>query len=232
MKNWLFIKQVKEILGIDISYTGEDARLALFNASATKTLENLLGRPLTKAVHTEVLNSKSNSRGYYDVYGYNQGGTSSKFFEIKYYLKNYPIDLTQPFTVNYKPNLLIDGNQYLLADTDYSLDAEKGILTILIATGDHPRALTVSYTAGYDYTADPANTSDLALSASLPPDLVQAALFQVMHLYEKSKFSNINVRESRSQGITNASRYVNINAIAPEALAIIVQNKRRQFRIV
>lgn len=240
--NWVFDRQIKEMIGADDpDYTGEDARVKLINNSTTNTLENLMGRSLSKNTYTEYFDTKTNVTGFYDVYGFSQSGYIGRYKTIRYYLKNYPVDVSAGFTVTYDPDELIDGDTPL-TNVDYTLDAENGILIIVKPVGTFPRALKVVYTAGYvssvdtdgnvvyDVAANP--PQEQSVSYAIPQDLVQAALYQAMHSYEKSKFSNINVREARSQGGANATRYVNFYAIAPEAMAIIVQHKRRFIRSV
>jgi hypothetical protein len=240
--NWVFDRQIKELIGADDpGYTSMDAKVRMINASVTATLENLLGRCLTKNTYTEVIDSKLNAKHYYTLQGDISPGFAYEYKDVQYQLKNYPVDTNATFEVHYAPIGPIDGTT-LLDPANYTLDAEKGILTILCLTGKFPKAIQINYTAGYsgsvdtdedvtfDALADP--PQEQALSYSIPADLVQAALWQAMHIYEKTQFSNINVRESRSQGSTTTSRYININAIAPEALGVIVQNKRRFFRVV
>lgn len=239
MTNWIFNRQIKEIVGSDDpEYTGDDARISLVNKTVTATLENLLGRSLAKNEYTEFLDSKRNAIPYADVYGNSSSGYGSAYKQIKYYLKNFPINTEADFTVYYTANDIDDSNDPLTSD-DYTLDAEKGILILNISTIEYPRGIKVVYTAGYDDGVDVSEgyeesdtEAERALSDSLPSDFVTAALYQAAHTYDKLKFSNINVRESRGQGSTNSSRYVNIHAIAPEALAIIAMRKRKLFTSV
>lgn len=224
MANWITLSEIKNIVGIESSYTQEDATLNSINASATKTLETLLGRQLTKQTHTEYLNSQNNSVRYYDVFGNSDSGIGQAYKEVKYYLKHYPVDPTD-FEVHYQPRSNIDGSTQL-DESEYILDAEQGILIITAPTISYSRGIKVVYKGGFE--AATVNT-ETTISATIPADLKQAAIYQITHMYDKVKMSNINVRESRSQGSTNSSRFVNIHAIAPEAMAIIVQNKRRKF---
>lgn len=226
--NWVFNSQIKAEVGIEDDYTGEDARIELINATVTQTLESLMGRCMSKNAYEEYFNSKSNGRGFYDVYGVNQAGIGTAYKEIKYQLKNYPVDTTETFQVHYTPQGAVDGSTILTED-QYILDAEKGTLIILMPVVSYYRAIKVTYTAGYEAALE---DTEYALSSNLPADLQQAALWQAVHTYEKTKFSNVNVRESRSQGSTNTTRYVNIHAIAPEAMAIIVRYKTRFVRFV
>lgn len=240
MVNWVFNRQIKEIIGSDDpEYTGDDARITLVNNTVTATLENLLGRSLTKNTYTEFLDSKRNNIIYADVYGNSKTGYGGVYKQVKYYLKNYPIDTSETFEVYYTANDLDDEASNPLDEDDYILDAESGVLILKIGTVEYPRGIKVVYTAGYEATADTDEgylTSDAdsekALSYNLSADLVTAALYQAAHTYDKLKFSNINVRDSRSQGATNSSRYVNIHAIAPEALAIIAMKKRKLYTFV
>lgn len=227
MANWILRNELKEIIGVEDSYTQDDARIDGVIATATATLEHLLGRSLTKQSYVEYINSKNNRRRFVDIFGYSDSGVAHDVIEVKYYLKNYPVD-TNGFEVHYQPNMLVDGSTQL-DPSEYVLDAENGILIINKPTITYNRAIKVVYTAGYEATTVGTETS---LSSSLPADLKQAVIFQACHLYDKQKMSNINVRESRSQGSTNSSRFVNIHAIAPEAMSIIVMYKRRNFTVV
>lgn len=231
--NWLFDRQIKEALGADDpDYPEENAKIALINRAVTNTLEKLLGRCLSKNQYTEHFTTKSNGKAFYDIYGNSDSGVGHAFKQVTYKLKHFPVDLSQSFTVELITNAQVDGITTLTSD-DYVVDTEKGELVILKAVnGQYYRGLKVTYTAGYDAEVDIENDSELALANTIPSDLVQAALYQAMHVYDKQKFSNVNVRESRSQGSTNSSRFVNIHAIAPEAMAIIVQHRRMKIRLV
>jgi hypothetical protein len=241
--NWIFDRQIKEMVGTsDPTYTGEDTKVAMINRVVTSTLENLLGRSLSKNEYVEKFTTKINGKTFYDIYGSGSDGYGTAFKEQKYYLKNYPVDTDATFTVELAVNQQVEGTTVLTED-EYVLDAEKGELVITKPiNGIYYKAITVTYTAGYDssvdtesgvvYDADADPAQELALYNEIPADLAQAALFQASHLYDKQQLSNINVRESRSQGSTNSSRFVNIHAISPEAMAIIVQYKRYKFRSV
>jgi hypothetical protein len=230
MVNWLYNSQIKDFVGLEPSYTAQDSLIAQINATTTQTLENLLGRTLAKTTQVEYINSKYNSKQYVDVYGTSESGYGYLHKEIQYTLKNFPVDTSETFTIEYRPGYVLDGAPDLLLESDYVLDDEKGTFVVNRATVNYPKGFKVTYTSGYDSVNN--GSGEFALSPNLPADLVQAALWQSAHVYEKTNLSNINVRESRGQGSTNSTRYVNINAISPEAMAVIVQNKRRFFTIV
>lgn len=230
MANWIYNSQIKDMVGIEAGYTAQDTLISQINATTTATLESLLGRTLTKATYVEYHNSKYNSTQFADVYGNGPNAYGYTYKEIKYNLKQYPV-ITDPeeFKIEYRPGFLIDGAEDILEANEYQLDEENGTFIVTRPVTNFTKGFKVTYTAGYEAEQV---SGEFALSPNLPADLVQAALWQSAHTYEKMNLSNINVRESRGQGSSNSSRYVNINAIAPEAMAIIVQHKRRFFTIV
>jgi hypothetical protein len=242
--NWIFNRQIKEAVGADDpDFPEDDGRISLINRATTQTLEALLGRSLTKTTHTETFTTKINGRNFYDIFGgfAGGGGVGTAFKTVRYKLKHFPVD-PNSVTISLTPYLLVDRTEQLLT-TEFDIDYEKGELVILRSiAAEVYKGLSVTYDAGYVSTVDTdANVvynssanppQEQALANNIPADLVQAAIYQAMHVYEKQKFSNINVRESRSQGSTNASRYINIHAIAPEAMAIIMMHKRYRVRFV
>lgn len=229
----IFTRQLKSVLGLEESYTAQDTRLKLAIATASHTIENLLGRNLTKKRHVEYVASKRNANHVYDVYGMSQTGYGSTYKTIPLYLKHYPIDESETFEVYYDPGERYeDGHK--LQPHEYILDAERGVLIIKRSVGSFKRGLKVVYTAGYEASVDteggvvedPSLPQEKSLANSLPVDLQQAALWQAQIVYEKQYSGNINVRESRGEGSSNTTRYVNIHGVAPETMAIIVQNRR------
>lgn len=236
MTNWIFDRYIKEAVGADDpDFTEDNAKIALINKVVTQTLENLLGRSLTKQTYTEKFTSRINQKLYWDIYGSSWGGFGTVFKPVTYNLRHFPVD-PNTIVVTLFPNYVVDG-EVILEATDYVLNPETGELVITKPIGSSFwEGLSVTYDAGYEATQDQdlgeGATAEEALAYNIPADLVQAAIYQAMHVYEKQKFSNINVRESRSQGTTNFSRYVNIHAIAPEAMAIVMQHKRFRIRVV
>lgn len=229
----VFTRQLKAVVGLEDSYTAQDTRIQMAIATASRTIENLLGRQLSKQTHVEYVASKANTQHVYDVYGMSQSGYGTSYKPISLYLKNYPIDENEPFEVYYDPGERYEEG-HKLQPHEYILDAQRGVLIIKRSVGSFKRGLKVVYTAGYEATVDteggvtpdPLLPQEKALANSLPVDLQQAALWQAQLIYDKQYSGNINVRESRGEGSTNTTRYVNIHGVAPETMAIIVQNRR------
>lgn len=229
------------MIGVEPGYSNSDTRIAMAINSATVTIQNLLGRKLSKNTYTEYLDSKNNLLKGYDIYGY---GFSPVFFEYKQvslYIKNYPIDLTEDFFVYYDPNQVF-GADTLVDPSCYTLDDEKGILIMKSPVNNYKRSLKIVYTAGYDGTVDTDQgevfdamsdpPQEQALANNLPADLFQAAVWQAQLVYEKQYAGNLNVKFSRGEGSTNSVSYVNLHGISPEAMAIIVQNKRYRNYVI
>jgi hypothetical protein len=225
----IFLRQLKELIGADNSYTGIDARCTQAINSASRTIENLLGRVLAKNTYTEYLSSKNNLLKGYDLYGVGETGIYFQYKPINIYLKSFPIDPDADFSVYYDPNQAFTEDTKLTTD-DYDLDLDRG---------EYKRALKVIYTAGYSSTVDTDNDvvydanaappQEQALANNLPADLVQAAIWQAMFVYDKQYSGNVGVRYSRGEGSTKTTQYVSYGGLAPEAAAIIAQHKRRKF---
>lgn len=235
----IFVRQLKEVLGFENSYTEQDTRLQLAINTASRTIENLLGRKLSKNTHTEYVATKRNVNSVYDIYGVGQSGYSSTYKTIPLYLKNFPIDTDEPFEVYYDPGERYE-EQHKLAPSDYILDAERGVIIIKRGVYECKRGLKVVYTSGYETSVDTdggiteiANTpQERSVANTLPVDLLQAALWQAQTVYEKQYSGNLNSKDSRGEGSTMSGRYVNIHAIAPEVMAIIVQNRRPRHTVI
>lgn len=242
MANLIFLRQLKEIAQADeLTYTANDARFNHCIRAATQTIEKLLGRSLTKASYTEILDVKRNNYNTgYDIYGSSSSGYLSQEKLITIPLKAYPIDV-ETVTVNYDPTRVFDVSTQL-DSSGFSVDPELGVLTVHYLIGACPRALKVSYTAGYEATvdtddgvefdADASPPQEMALSNNLPDDLIQAALIQAFHTFDKLNVSNINVKYSRGEGSTNTTAYVNIAGIAAETMAICVQRRRPRIGVI
>lgn len=236
----IFIRQLKEMIGIESDYTSQDTRLQLCIDTASKTIESILGRKLSRATHEEYIATKSNSLKGYDIYGVGESGYLYAYKEVPLYLKAFPIDTTEDFNVYYDPQQLFGADTLLTAE-EYILDPDNGVLIIKKAVGSYKRSLKIVYTAGYQQTVDTAGgvvenlngpPQEYALANSLPADLVQAAIWQAQTVYDKQYGGNLNSRESRGEGSSNSSRYVNIHAIAPEVMAIIAMHKRPRYYVI
>lgn len=235
----IFLRELKEAIGIESGYTAQDTKIQLAINTASRTIENLLGRKLSKSVNEEYVATKRNILKGYDVYGVSDSGYFGQFKSVPLYLKNFPVDESEPFEVYYDPSERFNPDSKL-NESDYILDAERGVLIIKKPVNDYKRALKVIYTAGYNESVDtvdgvvenPDIPQEKALSNNVPVDIVQAAIWQALHVYEKQYPGNINVRESRGQGSSNASRYVNVHGVSPEVMAIIAQNKRPRYMVI
>lgn len=229
------------MVGIESDYNAQDIRLQLAINSASRTVENIVGRALSRRTHEEYLSTKRNSLHGYDVYGVGNSGRISVYKQVPLYLKHYPIDLTAAFEVYYDPSQTFS-EATKLDPSEYIVDEVLGTLILKKPVNDYKRSLKVVYTAGFkdsvdleggiveDITATP--PQERALAPNLPADLMQAALWQAQLVYEKQYANNINVRESRGEGSTNTTRYVNIHAVAPETMAILVQNRRMKISVI
>lgn len=235
----IFTRQLKDQLGIEPEYTAQDNRLALAINTASRTIESLLGRKLTRATHEEYVATKRNVLKGYDIYGVSDSGYYGQYKTVPLYLKNFPVDTTADFDVFYDPTerYALDTK---LDSSEYILDAERGVLIIKKAVNDYKRGLKVVYTAGYTPTVDTDNgvveddssPQEKALANSVPVDLVQATIWQAAVVYEKQYSGNLNVSQSRGEGSTNTANYVNRAGISPEAMAIVSQNKRPRYMVI
>lgn len=82
----------------------------------------------------------------------------------------------------------------------YRVDREKGILTYLSGTYEHPESIRIEYTAGYD--TDTGNTS-LVL---VPVDVRQAAAIQSAYLLEKMLNQDIGQTNKNASGVIKTLR--------------------------
>jgi hypothetical protein len=242
MANLIFLRQLKEIAQAnEPDYTGNDAKYMIAIESASKTIEKLLGRELTKKQYTEILDFKRNFAVGYDLYGMGWSGYTIDPKPIPIPLKGYPIDPNETITVWYDP-CQVFGDNNIIDSSDYYIDYDMGILYLYRAYSGANRALKIVYTAGYEATVDtdanivydPAANppQEQALANTLPPDLFQAALIQAWHVFDKMTISNINVKYQRGEGSTNTTAFVNVAGVAPEAMAICAMNKRPRIAVV
>lgn len=233
------MRELKEAIGVEPSYTGQDSRIRLAIESASQLIENQLGRKLAYQSHVDYLSTKRNYSTGYDVYGIGASGRTSSIKSIPLYLRNYPVDETQPFEVYYDPMGVFDAS-HKLDPSEYILDAERGMLILKRGVGAFKRSLKIVYTAGLPLSVDtyggvvedPDQVQEKTVSNALPPDLRQAIIWQAQHTYDKQYSGNLNVRESRGEGSSNTTRFSNIAGITPEAMAIVVQNRRPRHSVV
>lgn len=226
--NLIFLDELKDAVGVESGYTAQDAKLLKAIATATKTIQDIVGRNFSTNGYTEYLDSVYNSTSYYDVYGIGTSGYVSVANERGLSLKNYPIDTDETFSIHYDVNGQF-GDDTLLDPSYYTLDPENGKLYLKIGTIACRRALKVVYTAGYPSTTVGTET---ALSASLPADLVQACVWQAQHTFDKMNSSSINSFYSGTVGKADSYRYVNVAGIIPEAAAIAVRYKRYRGKAI
>lgn len=162
-------ERIKALMGIDS--TGSDDLIDIIIAGVSARFESLLGRHVTVDTYTEV----------YEV---------SKAAKV-IWLRGYPIASITSMTYSSKTN---DSSATLLvADDDYSLDADAGIVRLrLVNTPYNPGYLSVVYSGGMaaNYTA---------LLAAFP-ELVAAADSQVVHEWnrKRSPGGNLETRDGKT----------------------------------
>jgi hypothetical protein len=226
--NLIYLQTLKDAVGVEVSYTNQDEKLLRCISSATLTIQSMLGRNLSKNEYTEIKDSVKNYVTGFDIRGYSDSGIAAYSDPRAIVLKNFPVDEDADFKIYYDINGRFDEST-LLADTDYSVDYDTGFVWLNISTYQCKRAIKVVYTAGYESAT---TGSETVLEASLPTDLVQAAIWQAQHVYDKNTSSNINSAYSASQGVTGSYRFINVAAIVPEAMAIVAQYRRPKVAVI
>jgi hypothetical protein len=89
------------------------------------------------------------------------------------------------------------------------------MLVVRAETGEHPQALRVSYTAGYEPDAEG------TLSEHLPADLKLACCVQVVHLFNRTQPDNIGVDTSRGDGKNQSAKWNTRMGLSAEVLGMI-----------
>lgn len=224
--NLVYLSDLKNAVGESATYTLRDEDYLKCISSATATIQNLLGRNLSKNEYTEFYDTQQNFKTSYDLYGSSTSGYVSYADERAIALKHYPVDTTEQFKVYYSLTAGFTEDQ-LLDASEYELDDERGLLWLKLSTVRARRSVKVVYTAGYDAVAV---DGEYALAPNIPSDIYKAALWQAQLVFEKAG-TNLNAFYSGSQGAANSYRFVNVAGVSPEAMAVIAQYRRPKVAV-
>lgn len=215
------IEDVREHLPVRSGNDAFDRRIAMLTAVATSQIETLTRRAFTRQAHTEILNSISTASLTYDFYSpTNEDGVAITAREVRYNLKGFPIDLSQPVALFYDPKRVF-GQDTLVDPLSYAIDAERGTLTLRIPTRDYTASLKLTYTAGYLV-----DTETDSLTEAAPADLKLACITQVIHLFNRLQSDNIGVDNERGAGTVASAKFLTRGGLTPEAAAMVAHYRQ------
>lgn len=208
------LNELKTYIQIKDTNTAYDAELKQLARVATKSLETFTRRSFEAAEYTEYFGTRNSVTYMYDVSGdySNAEGILQDAQVQKFNLKGYPVDLEEDFLVYYDPNRVF-GDDTLVPDTDYFLNAAGNTLFLMRGTVESPRAIKIVYTGGYTTALD---GSDLIINGA-PEDLKLACITQVVFFFSKLTESNVGVKGSKK----HSPEYIqNEQMLCPEAQAL------------
>ena len=233
------LEEMKEFLDVRPEVTKLDVRLRLLIAAATKQIEQATGRIFTKQVITEFFNSRDNRTTDYDFgtpgfsgYGHDSG-LQTKTKPQTIYLSGLGIDRTANFFVWYDP-YGIDENAFnedalLNPNEHYKIDFENDALVLYIATTYRPRALKISYTAGYAFAATVDEPELFSLSAAIPDELKLAIMTQVQFMNVKLRSDNVGMGAERTLSAkdrVHTTPFLTNGGLTPEVMSLVRHLKR------
>ncbi|MBF0473505.1 MAG: phage head-tail connector protein [Nitrospirae bacterium] len=165
------LDQLKMMLSISNTDTTQDALLNLFLDMTSGEIENYLNRSLKKMAREEKFDFNTNI---------NEMGTDTII------LKAYPVDLTQPFTVQFRQQDSSDVYYDYKINDDFFVLENEGILKFIYHLPSYPPlSIYVNYTGGFDADADDV--------LDVPTALKSACLMQCR--YDYMQRNNIGVTE-------------------------------------
>lgn len=176
---------------------------------ATSQIEQATGRSFTAQPFMDHFSTKSTIDLAYDDRGWSPSATYNRVRESSYYLSGLNVD---PLTLDVRYSTLREWNiDTIVSGNDYYFDKDRSKLTLMIGTRQSPRALRVTYEAGWTPAEDENvtledGTHPLTLSGSIPHIIKEACLLQTAYLYSRRRTDNIGLKGDRSHG--KADQYV------------------------
>ncbi|CAO3460816.1 hypothetical protein [Azospirillum argentinense] len=216
---FISLAELKEHVEVNPAATQFDARLRGVIAAASSMIESACRQSFARTVRTEYHASRAAADVRYALHGDSE---DSRYVTARPYtlaLGASPVDASAPFSVHYDAAHAF-GDDRLVEPRFYALDPATGTVTLHLATAYAPRAIRIVYTAGY------AVGEDGTLSAALPDDLKQAALWQALYLWNKTKANAIGLDRPSAEGGTASAKFVAHGGLVPEALALCLPYRR------
>lgn len=209
----------------DVSMPDVDLRLSNLTMLATRQLEQALDCEFDYKQRTEYFSTSKSSRYKYDFgasTGINEWGVRAAPMTQSFWLKGWPVDLNQPFSVWYDPHRQFDDTT--LVDPNcggYILDDVRGKLDLTIMAHPHQRAVQVQYYGGYAI-----DTATGTLTTSAPIELKTACIIQTVFLFTRVQPDNIGMTQDRGGGKVGQGTFSTRGGITPEAANMLWGYKR------
>ncbi len=211
------LSDVKPLLPIRSGNASYDTKLQSLILTATRLIEGECRQTFAMGARTEMHTSRSTIRRTIDLYGDGPATFSSGEEQI-IVLRSSPLDVASAVQVWYDPDKKF-GTDALIDPDYYTVDAENNRLFLRYPTYYSLSALKVSYTAGYAIAAGSLSASLEALA----PDLKQAAILTVMHLWARNNPDTVGTDAAdATQGTAKTNSY----GIPEEAMPMIGAYRR------
>lgn len=209
------VEDVRSHLPVRAGDESFDTRLRNLIAVATSQIETATGRRFTRQVFTQIFPTIETGRYTYDFGNpTNEDGLLSSPRAVRYNLTGMDPATSPAPTVHYDPSGVF-GADTVVDPSRYHI-SRNGVLTLRIATREHPAALRVVYTAGY-----PIDTTTDTLRIDSPAVLQLACTLQTVAMFNRFNADNIGIDIDRGKGGAETARYVTRNGLTPEAAALV-----------
>lgn len=211
------LADVKSLLPIRAGNTQFDAQLTALILVATRQIEHFCRREFAKSVRTEYRTPRNTEVYGYDLHGQSETGVSAGVADQLMLLQASPVDTEAEFKVYYDPARVF-GEDTLVPAENIFLDAQPTTATIHFRwpTRAVRNSVKLVYTAGF-------LSADGSLSASLPLDIKQAAIFQTVYMFNRSLPDDMGSSTRTEDGQTIE---VERDAIVREAAALLAPYRK------
>jgi hypothetical protein len=213
------VEDVRALLNLRPNNTSFDARLARIIGAVTNQIQAHCRRDFERKVHNEFHTSRNAYNRAYNFAGSSydglDGGTTLVVREQIIMLRSAPVDVNEPFTVLYDPSRRFTPETEVPTE-NYFVDADAARIILKYPTNYAPAALKLTYTAGYA-------VNEGTLSASIPDDLKQAVMMQVLHTFNREDIANVGAEDNDME---SGRVPVQAGGLIREAVALLAPYRR------
>jgi hypothetical protein len=142
------------------------------------------------------------------------------------HLETFAIDASEPLEVHYASSGRFSPNT-ALSLSDYEIDADRGVLRLLVPTVRSTRSVKVSYVGGYEpIVTEPDGDAWLARA---PEALRLAGFYQALYLEKRMNRLNIGFEKERTEsktGVMAQAQWESVGGLVPQAADLCAPYRR------
>lgn len=210
--------ETRSLLPVRPGVTSFDSKIKSLLRMATRQIEIACKRTFAQKDYVEIIDSQPTHTAGVDLYGTSESGLLSRVSTQKVILRGAPVD---PETLDVRYDYLNSfGETTRVPSGDLSLDDDQCTLFIRHPMIRAPRALKISYKAGYAAATEETVDDETwkTMSESAPFELQQACILQAVNLWNKTDFNNVGLT---SDGSADGAKFSVKGGLLPDVISLV-----------